>query len=348
MLEKTAPTPSNALKALLPLIWLFTATPADAWDDKGHVTVTRLAHQALPPALPQWLRTPAVRTRLEYLASEPDRWRGQHNNTLDHVNSPDHYIDEELLRPYGLSIKTLPPFEREFTDLMAARRTANPEDFKTYDRKRDRNYTRLSPGMLPYRIAELHWKITASWTTLKTYEAHRHLVTDDMIQNARQNIVFYMGLISHYVGDGAQPLHTTQHHNGWSGPNPKGYTTDRGFHRFIDGGILNQCGITPDSLLRRARPPATIPEADPWKALCAYLYETHQLAEPLYALEKSGGLYKAQGKEFIEDRLLTAGAMLAGLWAGAHDGAVIDDFRVRQLENRNHPRPATTQATPPD
>ncbi len=39
-------------------------------------------------------------------------------------------------------------------------------------------------------------------------------------------IIFYAGWLGHYVGDGSQPLHVTVNYNGWTGPNPHGYTTD--------------------------------------------------------------------------------------------------------------------------
>jgi hypothetical protein len=328
------------------VLCLVAWSPAQAWDEQGHVIVARLAIEGLPESAPAWLRTPRVRSRIEYLASQPDRWRGQHNVHLDHINGPEHYIDEELLEPYGLSIKTLPPLRREYTDLLATQRALHPDRFEPYDRGRDRAYTRLSPGLLPYRIVELQWKLAASWTQLKTYEAHRAQATEEMIRNERENIVYLMGILSHYVGDGAQPLHTTKHYNGWTGPNPKGYTTDKGFHRFIDAGILTQFGITPQSLLPRARPARSVSTTDYWAQICGYLYETHQLAEPLYALEASGELYKAKGRQFIEDRLLEAGAMLAGIWMAAHDGAVIDEFRARRLEKRAASR-ARSKDRPP-
>ncbi len=316
---------------------LFLAcSPAAAWDEDGHIIITRAAFVKLPETMPQWLRTAEVRARLEYLSAEPDRWRGQHNNHLDHINSPDHYIDEELLHPYGLSIKTLPLFRREFTDILATQRALHPEKFDPYDRTRDKSYTHLSPGLLPYRIAEVQWKIAASWTTLKTYEKHPDLVTKEMIDNARQNIVYHMGILSHYVGDGSQPLHTTEHHHGWVDPNPKGYTQEREFHQYIDGEIILLHGFTPDSVAKKALSPRTITQDGYWKEIGAYLYETYELVEPLYALEKSGALRGEAGKRFIEDRLLSAGSMLSGVWVSAFEGARIDDFRENQLKEKKH------------
>lgn len=311
------------------------------WDEEGHVIVTRMAWEKLPDDMPNWLKTPSVRYRLEYLSAEPDRWRGQHNVHLDHINNPDHYIDVEELADFGLSLKTLPPLRREFLDILATQRAQHPEKFPGYNRKRDKLYTRLVPGLLPYEIAEMQWKLAASWTTLKTYELHRSLVTDEMIENARQNIVYQMGILSHFIGDGAQPLHVTRHHNGWKGDNPKGYTVDSGFHAFIDGGVIALHKLTSQNMAALAAPPSEVSTELYWTDINAYLMETFEQLEPLYELEKSGALRKAKGKAFIQDRLRAGGAMLAGVWDAAYKGAVIDDFRVKRLQEKGK-KPAST------
>lgn len=316
--------------------------PALAWDEDGHVIITSLAISKLPQTMPEWLRTENVASRLHYLSAEPDRWRGQHSPVVDHWNNPDHYIDGELLQAFNLSLKTLPPLRRQFTDAMATERALHPEKFKPYDPTEDASYTRLSPGMLPYRIAELQWKIAADWTTLKTYEKHRDLVTDEMIRNARENVIYDMGIISHFVGDGSQPLHLTEHHHGWVGDNPKGYTREHEIHQYIDGGILAAHKITRESLVAQARPPRKMSKDDCWQVTLEYLDQTFREVEPLYILEKSGDLKKEPGKKFIGDRLLEGGAMLSGVWVAAFENARIDEFRENQLMGRRA-RPPTSQ-----
>ncbi len=307
---------------------------ARAWDEDGHAIITHLAVDALPASMPDWLRSPEVRSRLVYLSSEPDRWRGQQNVHLDHINGPDHYFDCEELAQYGLTLERLPLLRTEFTDWMAARRAAEPERFPRRNPERDKDYTAQSPGLLPYAIAELQWKLAASWTQLKTYEAHRDKVSDEMIAHAREAVVFHMGLISHFVGDGAQPLHLTKHHHGWVGDNPNGYTTDRGFHAHIDGGVISLHAINYDDLKIRVLPARRISTQEYWQDISRYLEETFARVEPLYRLEKSGGLSKADGKCFIEERLLAGGSALAGVWAAAFEGAKLDEFRVNRLKER--------------
>jgi hypothetical protein len=320
------------------------STRARAWDEDGHAIVTFLAIDALPPDTPDWIKTPEVRARLVYLSSEPDRWRGQHSLVLDHINNPDHYIDEEELRDFGLSLETLPPFRREYIDMLARYRALHPDNAKRRDAAKDKSYIALTPGLLPYRIAELQWKIAGEWTQLKTYEKHPDRVSQTMITNARANIVYHMGILSHYVGDGAQPLHITIHHHGWIGPNPKGYTTDHDFHSYIDDGILRHHHISYDSLKGRALPARAVSVKDSWPEVLGYLSETLGQLEPLYALEQAGTLNKAAGKAFIENRLLAGGSALAGIWDAAFRGSTIDKFRVQRLKERYPKEPGRATA----
>lgn len=319
--------------------------PAAAWDENGHAIVTLLAHDKLPADMPDWLRTPEVRARLVYLSAEPDRWRGQQNVHLDHINKPDHYLDVEDLANFGLTLQTIPQLRREFTDQLAIYRAAHPkEEYRQFGTGRDSDYVNAVPGLLPYKIAELQWKIAASWTQLRTYEAHRDHVTRSMIDNEKQNIVYNMGILSHFIGDGSQPLHLTRHHNGWVGDNPHSYTTDRKFHSYIDDGVLEFHRISYDDLIDRAKPATSVSTEKYWHDILAYLKNTHDKVEPLYQLEKTGDLRKEKGKQFVEGQLLDAGAMLAGVWDAAYRGAHIDEFRVRRLNERDIKTPGRAKS----
>lgn len=310
------------------------AASAHAWDEEGHVVVTRLAFQALPTSMPAWIRTPEVQARLEYLSAEPDRWRGVNSIQVDHINKPDHYIDLEMLEPYGMTIDTMPRLRRQFTDALTEFRLKHPEVAKDYDASRDPEYVYRVPGLLPYSIAELHWKVVSSWSTLKTMEANRSAVTDDMIRNARENIVYHMGILSHFVGDGAQPLHLTIHHNGWVGDNPRGFGTSKRFHSYIDGGVLVRHGFNRDHLPGPAKPPAKVRHDLYWEDMATYLKAGHAQMVPLYEMEKSGDLQKEPGKALIRDRLVEGGSMLAGMWVCAWETPTSDTFLDNKLKRK--------------
>jgi len=329
------PHRSRILLSLIPCIVIASAAArAIAWDEEGHVIVTRLAFQALPTSMPAWIRTPEVQARLEYLSAEPDRWRGANAVQLDHINKPDHYIDLEMLEPYGMTIDTMPQLRRQFTDALAEFRVKHPEVAKDYKPESDSDYVYRVPGLLPYSIAELHAKVVSSWSTLKTFEANRSAVTDEMMAAARDNIVYNMGILSHFIGDGAQPLHLTIHHNGWVGDNPRGFGTSKRFHSYIDGGVLKRHEFDRDHLPGPARPPAKVRHDKCWGDVAAYLKAGHAQMVPLYELEKSGDLQKDKGKAFIRDRLVEGGSMLAGMWVCAWETPVNDTFLDRKLKGQ--------------
>jgi len=156
-----------------------------------------------------------------------------------------------------------------------------------------------------------------------------------------------MGVMGHYVGDGAQPLHTTVHHNGWVGNNPHGYTEWTGLHSWIDGGFIAKAGINTAQLLPRVTPALPIDRTMPadgrdpvFVATVKYIAAQNDLVEPLYALEKAGG-FKAEnigktteGREFITGQLLKGGEMLSAIWLTAWRNATPDSYLEKQLRMR--------------
>ena len=95
-------------------------------------------------------------------------------------------------------------------------------------------------GFLPWTILEYYGKLKSGFSYLKAYQSGGG--TPEEIRQAQMNIVYIMGVMGHFCGDAAQPLHTTKHYNGWVGDNPNGYTTSRKIHSWIDGGFFREIG----------------------------------------------------------------------------------------------------------
>jgi hypothetical protein len=311
--------------------------PAHAWDAHGHRVVTLLALDAVKAdaALPAWLNEPAARSRAAYQSAEPDRWRGQRTPALINENAMDHYIDIEDLADYGLSLATLPKLRSRGLAAMAQARAAHPERFTAYDASKDPNGDKEYPGFLPYAIMEHFAKLQASFRTLRLLEA----VESDggranQIDQARANVIYHIGVLSHFVADTAQPLHTTRHFNGWVGPpeaNPNGYTTSNKFHAYIDGGVVDLHKLTYDSLRPMLATDTVVNAADPWDDVIAMIERSYSHMEQLYKMEKDGSLNEAAGKALIEERLLDGakvlGAMIRAAWATSEpDGMEIKRF----------------------
>ncbi|MGO8838911.1 MAG: hypothetical protein ACLQAH_13290 [Limisphaerales bacterium] len=321
---------------------------AGAWDYEGHYAINKLALASLPADFGGFKLMPEMKERVAFLAGEPDRWRNLSDLPLRHVNGPDHYMDLEDLRWYGLTPETLPLLRYDFVADIARARAAHPEKFPPIDPARDADHTRELSGFLPWAITENYEKLKSCFSYLKTFQKYGG--TPEEIANAEADVVYVMGVMGHYVGDGSQPLHTTMHFNGWVGRNPNGYTTNRTFHPWIDGGYFRQTGgIDVAKLAAKIHPAGRIKNAgEPdgmFRDAVNYIVEQNKLVEPLYELEKEGKLTGEgdkglEGRAFLDAQLVKAGQMLGDIWYTAWLEAPEDQYLQRSLQERSAASPA--------
>lgn len=327
------------LLGLSSILQIHTAT---AWDYEGHRTVNQLALAALPANFPAFALTPEARERIAFLSGEPDRWRNSDDLSLAQANGTDHYLDMEQLDDYRLTPQDLPIFRYDFAARLAVERATHPTNFPAIDPTKNRDHTRELVGFLPWAIVENEAKLRSGFSYLKAFQDHGG--TPEEIANARQNILYIMGVMGHYVGDGSQPLHATKHHHGWVGENPHGYSTNYGFHAWIDGGFYRKMGgIKIETLTGKVRPAKIVgdplQQGDLFKQVMAYLLATEKEVEPLYQLEKEHKLTPenekaSEGRAFLDAQLLKGGQMLGDLWFSAWQQATEDRYLSRQLTDR--------------
>jgi hypothetical protein len=335
------------MNSILKLVFLstliFGSLPLFAWDYEGHRTVNQLALASLPQAFPGFVRTPEAAERIAFLAGEADRWRNTPNLPLQHANEPEHYIDLEELDLYGIKPESLPIFRYDFEAQLALTRKAHPEKFPQTEGP-NRSHVRDLVGLLPWAIAENYAKLKSGFSYLKAFQESGG--TPEEIANAQANIIYIMGVMGHYVGDAAQPLHTTVHHHGWVGANPHQYPTNKSFHAWIDGGFFRKAhGVNLAELQARLRPAHAIPgesgsqSDEAFAAAVAFIVEQQKMVEPLYQLEKDHKLSgdketSAEGRAFLEGQLMKGGQMLGDLWYSAWQQAPEDRYLVEQLSKR--------------
>lgn len=324
---------------------ILTAAPlARAWDYEGHRAVNQLAIASLPKDFPAFVRAPEAAERIAFLGGEPDRWRNATDNLpLSHFNGPDHYLDLEELADYGLTPQTLPIFRYDFAAKLALARAAHPEKFPAIDPQKNKDHTRELIGFLPWTIVEYCGKLRSGFSYLKAFQEHGG--TPEEIANAQANIIYTMGVMGHFVGDAAQPLHVTKHHHGWVGENPRGFSTWRGLHQWIDGDYFAKTGgIKMDSLVGKIRPAKIVGDPtkpdDLFNQIMAYLLETQKQIEPLYQLNKerkfsAEGEKGLAGRAFLDAQLVRGGQMLGDLWFSAQQQATKDKYLIRKLTERN-------------
>jgi len=335
---------SFCLPAILCVFALTVASDSRGWDYEGHRLINQLALDSLPSNFPGFVRTPAARERIGFLGGEADRWRNTQDLELRHCNGPDHFFDLDLLEPYQLELGRLSPFRYEFAAQLAMGRAAHPTNFPAIDPLKDADRTKSLIGFLPWTIIEFQGKLKSAFSYLKEYEMAG---TPEEIANARDNIIYHMGVMGHFIGDGSQPLHTTRHHHGWVGENPNGYSTNYSIHAWIDGGYIQQFGVSADKMRVQLRPaklvsvhPSGGANTNLFQVILSYLLEQHQQVEPLYRLEKAGKLSGRQelsqeGHDFITRQMLKASQMLGDLWLTAWQQAPPDMFLRSALAKRN-------------
>jgi hypothetical protein len=258
---------------------------AHAWGNEGHRMVNKLGASALPPDVPAFLRAEAAIDEIDYLGPEPDRWRSPAEPELNAAQAPEHFIDLELADALG-------PLPRKRLDFEA----------KVF-----------AAGQRPEKIGLQPWVTDEVWERLKAaMRQYRDLKTGGQdTKPVEQAIIFYAAWLGHYVGDGSQPLHVTVQYNGWTGPNPGGYTTSNHIHYEFESPFVAENIHAPEVQARMT--PVKAIDGDLFDAYVAYLRHTGTYVEKLYQLEKAGGFVGAgtpESRAFTAERLAAGASML--------------------------------------
>lgn len=333
--------------AVLAVCLIISAIHLRAWDYEIHRVINELALASLPTNFPAFVFEEKNKERILFLGGEPDRWRNTPELELRHQNHPDHYFDYEYLEMHRILPRELPSFRYEFMAMLALTRVAHSQNFPPIDPARNRDKTRELPGFLPWTVNEYYAKLKSQFSCLREFEENGN---SDEIYNARQNVVYVMGVMGHFVGDVTQPLHTTKHFNGWVGENPYGYTTSTKIHAWIDGGYVEKAGIDRKKLFSRVKPAVNLRKgANPenpdnlFPDIMQFFLEQNRLVETLYKMEKEGkfsgeGENGLAGREFIEEQILKAAQMLGNLWLTSFEQAPPDKFLRELLLKRKNLR----------
>ncbi len=282
-----------ALRRTTSVILLFVGITqqAFAWGVDGHHMINRLAGMNLPNDVPGFLKTPEGLDALEYYAPEPDHWRGRGEPQLANESSPDHFIALERASLLG----ELPRNRYDYVRALASLQTSHPDLPLSVERV----------GTQPYQTVEMYERLKSA---MRDYRALVALKRDTKPLEAE--IVFLAGILGHYVGDGSMPLHTSIYPNGWTGPNPNGYTAEHHIHALFESAFVGaNVGIDDVASLVQAEKPKVL--GDVFEDYLSYLRHSNTLVEETYRLEKVGaftGKGMPEGKKFAEERL-AAGAI---------------------------------------
>ena len=268
-----------------------------AWGNDGHRMINRLAAEALPAEVPEFLRSQSALDAMEYYGPEPDRWKSNSEMELKMAGESEHFMDMEWADLIG---GPLPRRRYDFVRALAVAQRSHVEIPLTPEKV----------GLQPYVTDEYYERVKAAMREYRgLVAAHKDT------QPVEAEIVFLCGIMGHFVGDGSQPLHATIQYNGWTGENPKGYTTEHRIHAQFESQFVKDV-VKPsrDVAPLIAKEPKVL--GDVFEEYVAYLRHSQSLVEKTYELEKVGGFAgkgTAESRAFVDERLAAGATELRDL-----------------------------------
>jgi len=292
------------------------ASPAFAWGLRGHEIIGVAAVAHLPTGLPEWVRTDDAKGEIVYLQSEEDRLKvGQsHGRAWFREWSTDHYVDVDDNGRIGgtLNLFSLPATRDDYTKTLYF--GATPTD-------------PYAVGFLPYAILEGYQQVRTDFAlerfaedALTTASPADKASAQAEVDRRRALTIHDIGMFSHFVGDGSQPLHVSVHYNGWGDyPNPDGFTTAKTTHAAYEDDFVKRF-IDPSLVTPRVGAAQTF-SVVPLTDIESYLAATAGQVVPFYKLQKRGAFelndsasaVHKEGVDFTASRLAAAAQMLDSL-----------------------------------
>jgi len=305
--------PTLARIAATSAVLVFVAFPANAWGPDGHEMINRLAAENLPTDVPAFVRDKSGAEVIEYLAPEPDRWRNKAEDELAQTQAADHFIDLEWA---DMVPQPWPKKRYDFIRALAVAQAAHPE-----------------MKLTPEKVGLQPWQTEEVWERLKVdFREYRNLKkAGKSTRGVETAILFDTGWLGHYVGDGSQPLHVSAQYNGWTGPNPNGYTTSHKIHWQVESLFVIAAANRKDVEAIVAKSKPTVID-DEWTQYLSYLHETGTHVEELYKLEKGGG-FEGKGtpetRAFVDARLAAGAIELRDLIYSAwvHSADAVEEYK---------------------
>lgn len=175
---------------------------AFGWGERGHDVVTRVAVR-LVAERSQEKSLPAVLIRREHMLAHitnvPDIvWRVSNDPTVIAANLPTHFIDVDLLMEK--------PAFATFPLLITDAKTAASKFGKNL-------FTEV--GTAPWRIRQLFLATKTALAEIKADANTRQPAPQNEVNPATDKALLTAGLMAHFVGDLAQPLHNCKNYDGW-------------------------------------------------------------------------------------------------------------------------------------
>jgi hypothetical protein len=217
-----------------------------AWGATGHEYISGIAAELLPEEIPDFVRTTQAAADIAVLGRGLDRSKGA-GETHDAERDPGHFVDldDAGLVAGVLALDSLPLTREAFDTALRAN-----------------NFSQYKAGYLPLSIVDgwqqlvkdfAYWRASAVASKNALDPADRAWFEVDRARRERL-VIRDLGVWSHYVGDASQPLHVSEHFDGWGPfPNPRGFSTAKGLHANFEGAFVRS-NVERDAIKRAVAP----------------------------------------------------------------------------------------------
>lgn len=270
------------------------------WGTRAHAVIDRTAVDTLPADGPVFLKK-----YVDYIAgsaSIPDTWRQASEPFSKIAEDPNH----GWFREQFSFMKEVPRSRYEFVLELY-------REYLRIEKSDPENARRMNvrwTGTLPFAAAEVYGHLVADMRLLRKTRAENK---DTAF--LEQTCAFYVAWMGHYIGDGSQPLHDTIHHDGWQGPDPKGYTRDPKIHGRFESQYVDAISLTEDDIVARIGKPGHL-SGDVFDLILAHLDESGSNVEAIYKLDKRNAFADAhdqEAREMVYSRTAAGARMLRDL-----------------------------------
>ncbi len=217
---------------------------AFAWGERGHDGVTRVATRLVaesedPETQKFGLFLQRKENMLGHLANVPDIvWRSL-GKEVDAISAPSHFIELEVMLPPGNPPKA-EAMPTDIKSMLAVMAKNCSRAAKVPCVEGDNDTERLkNSGHSPFRIQTLMEDLRDTFKEIKALELSlakepkaEGKDKDDPRTALTQKAILYAGVLSHFVGDLANPHHTAADYDGWN-------TDQGGLHGYFESEIVD-------------------------------------------------------------------------------------------------------------
>ncbi|MBC7532509.1 MAG: hypothetical protein H7318_13120 [Oligoflexus sp.] len=242
MMLKLNSKKSAPLAALMTFSLAYSPS-AFAWGERGHDGITRVATRILADNKdPEIQKFGAFLQKKEnmlgHLANVPDIvWRSL-SPELDKASTPSHFIDLDYILVPGKTptAEDLPGTMDAYLKALDKNCGKKAKDWACAPGK-DLGDRLLKAGHAPYRVDTLTQDLVQAFKDLKAMDKIQKDSPDFEKKNtAVDRILLLSGILSHFVGDLANPHHTSKDYDGWE-------TGQGGLHGYFETEIVDSLGL---------------------------------------------------------------------------------------------------------